>query len=156
METFTLNVNGKDHSVAAEPTTSLLSILRENLHLTGAKPGCGEGECGSCTVLLNGRAIRSCITPLSEVAAQPVTTIEGLAGEKKLHRIQQAFLNHSAFQCGYCTPGMIMGAVALLQKIPNPSVQEIRSELNGNVCRCGTYLRIVKAVQEAAQSEDHA
>ncbi len=156
METFRLNVNGKDHSIAAEPTSSLLSVLRNDLHLTGAKPGCGEGECGACTVLLGGRAIRSCITPVSEAAAQPVTTIEGLAGDAKLQRIQQAFLKHSAFQCGYCTPGMIMASVALLQKLPNPTTDQIRQELNGNICRCGTYLRIVRAVQQAAKGEEHA
>ncbi len=157
METFTLNVNGKDHSIRADRTTPLLSVLRDQLHLTGAKPGCGEGECGACTVLLDGHAVRSCITPMSAIAAQPVTTIEGLAGDAKLHRVQEAFLAHSAFQCGFCTPGMVMSTVALLHRIPQPTTEQIRTELNGNVCRCGTYLRIIKAVREAAsESGDHA
>ncbi len=156
MATFKLNVNGKDFTVTAGETTSLLSVLRDNLHLTGAKAGCGEGECGACTVLVDGRAVRSCITSISDAGAHSVQTIEGLADGPKLHRVQQAFLNHSAFQCGFCTPGMIMAAVALLNRNPNPALEDIRTGLNGNVCRCGTYSRIVKAVQEAAQGAEHA
>jgi aerobic-type carbon monoxide dehydrogenase small subunit (CoxS/CutS family) len=156
MANFNIRVNGKDCQVTATETTSILSVLRDNLHLTGAKPGCGEGQCGACTVLLNGQAVHSCITPVSDVGARPVLTIEGLADGPKLHRVQQAFLHHSAFQCGFCTPGMIMATVALLNKNPHPTVDEIRRELNGNLCRCGTYWRIVKAIQEAAESAQHA
>ena len=156
MVTLHLNVNGKDHTVNAEPTVSLLSILREDLHLTGAKPGCGEGQCGACTVLVDGHAVHSCITPASDIGKRPVQTIEGLAHGSKLHPVQQAFLDQSAFQCGYCTPGMIMATVGLLNKNSHPTVQEIRTELNGNVCRCGTYGRIIKAIRQASQGNTHA
>ena len=156
MTTFRLKVNGTDLSVTTNETTPVLSVLRDNLHLTGAKPGCGEGQCGACTVLVDGNAIRSCITPISEVAARSVTTIDGLGKGPKLHPVQQAFLDHSAFQCGYCTPGMIMAAVALLKKNPHPTVQDIRLELNGNLCRCGTYSRIIKAILQAAEGAPNA
>ena len=153
MATFKLKINGTEREVSAGETTSLLSVLREQLHLTGAKPGCGEGQCGACTVLVNGGAVHSCITPVSEVGARPVLTIEGLTNGPRLHRVQQAFLDHSAFQCGFCTPGMIMAAVALLNRNSNPTGSEIRRELKGNVCRCGTYSRIIKAVRQAAEGE---
>ena len=156
MATFKLEVNGTELEVSAGETASLLSVLREKLHLTGAKPGCGEGQCGACTVLVNGGPVHSCITPISEVGTRPVLTIEGLANGPQLHRVQQAFLDHSAFQCGFCTPGMIMAAVALLNRNPNPTASEIRRELKGNVCRCGTYSRIIKAVRQAAEGERHA
>lgn len=156
MKTFKLKVNGRDFSVAADETASLLSVLREKLHLTGAKAGCGEGQCGACTVLLDEKAVRSCITSIGEVGARAVTTIEGLAQGPQLHHVQQAFLEHSAFQCGFCTPGMIMAAAALLRRNPNPSVKDIRTELNGNICRCGTYSRIIKAVRQAAEGVQHA
>jgi aerobic-type carbon monoxide dehydrogenase small subunit (CoxS/CutS family) len=156
MATFKLNVNGKHASVTTEENTPLLSVLRENLHLTGAKAGCGEGECGACTVLVNGRAVRSCITSISATAAGSVQTVEGLADGPKLHRVQQAFLDYSAFQCGFCTPGMIMATVALLNRIPNPTLEDIRTGLHGNVCRCGTYCRIIKAVRHAAEGAEHA
>ncbi|HEX4232345.1 MAG TPA: (2Fe-2S)-binding protein [Bryobacteraceae bacterium] len=152
MTNFRLNVNGAEFSVTTNETTPVLSVLRDNLHLMGAKPGCGEGQCGACTVLVDGNAIHSCITPISDVAARSVVTIEGLGRGAQLHPVQQAFLDHSAFQCGYCTPGMIMACVALLKKNPHPTVQDIRRELNGNLCRCGTYARIIKAVQQAAES----
>ena len=156
MESFTLNVNGTDHAVQAKPATPLLFVLREQLHLTGAKPGCGEGQCGACTVLVANRPVRSCLTAISEVGSRPVRTVEGLARDGRLHPVQQAFLDVSAFQCGYCTPGMIMAAMGLLSQNPRPTVQEIREELAGNVCRCGTYSRIVRAVQRAASEGKHA
>jgi aerobic-type carbon monoxide dehydrogenase small subunit (CoxS/CutS family) len=156
MMTFRLNVNGAEFSVSTNETTPVLSVLRDNLHLTGAKPGCGEGQCGACTVLVDGHAVRSCITPIRDAAARSVVTIEGLGHGPKLHPVQQAFLDHSAFQCGYCTPGMILAAVALLKKNPHPTVQDIRDELNGNICRCGTYSRIIKAVRQAAESAENA
>ena len=156
METFTLNVNGTDHTVQAKPTAPLLFVLREQFHLTGAKPGCGEGQCGACTVLVAGQPVRSCLTAIGEVGSRPVQTIEGLAQGGRLHPVQQAFLDTSAFQCGYCTPGMIMAAVALLNQNPHPTVKEIRTELAGNVCRCGTYSRIVQAIQRAASGGKHA
>jgi aerobic-type carbon monoxide dehydrogenase small subunit (CoxS/CutS family) len=156
MATFKLNANGADFEVTASETTSLLAVLRDDLHLTGAKPGCGEGQCGACTVLVGGQAVHSCITPVSDVGTRPVVTIEGLAEGSRLHRVQQAFLEHSAFQCGFCTPGMIMATVALLNRNPHPTLDQIRSDLNGNICRCGTYSRIVKAVQQAAESAPHA
>lgn len=156
MVILNLNVNGKDYIVKADASASLLSILREELHLTGAKPGCGEGQCGACTVLVSGHAVHSCITAAADVGSRPVLTIEGLAHGAKLHPVQQAFLDQSAFQCGYCTPGMIMATVGLLSKIPNPTAKEIRTELNGNVCRCGTYERIVKAIRQVTQGSSHA
>jgi nicotinate dehydrogenase subunit A len=156
MATFKLNVNGKDAAVTAEESTPLLSVLRGHLHLTGAKAGCGEGECGACTVLIDGHPARSCITSISDAATHSIQTIEGLADGLKLHRVQQAFLEHSAFQCGFCTPGMIMAAVALLNRNPNPTLEDIRTALNGNVCRCGTYPRIVRAIRQAAESAEHA
>jgi aerobic-type carbon monoxide dehydrogenase small subunit (CoxS/CutS family) len=156
MKTFRLNVNGAEFSVTTNETTPVLTVLRDELHLMGAKPGCGEGQCGACTVLVDGDAIHSCLTPISYVAARAVVTIESLGRGAKRHPVQQAFLNHSAFQCGYCTPGMILAAVALLKKNPHPTVQEIQRELNGNLCRCGTYSRIIKAVQQAAEGAQDA
>jgi aerobic-type carbon monoxide dehydrogenase small subunit (CoxS/CutS family) len=156
MTTVRLTVNGTDVAVVADETTSLLSVLRDNLFLTGAKPGCGEGQCGACTVLIDGSAARSCITPVGQVGKRSILTIEGLARGSSLHPVQQAFLDHSAFQCGFCTPGMIMAAVALLNRNPNPTTNDIRTELNGNVCRCGTYSRIIGAVRQAAGNAEHA
>ncbi len=152
MESFNITVNGAHRKIEVNPSTPLLIVLRDTLHLTGAKPGCGEGQCGACTVLVGGQAVRSCITPISDVGSRPVQTIEGLAQGATLHRVQQAFLDASAFQCGYCTPGMIMASVALLSKNPHPNPAEIRTELAGNICRCGTYNRIVKAVQQASKA----
>lgn len=152
MESFTMDVNGARHKVEASGETALLGVLRDQLHLTGTKYGCGEGQCGACTVLLDGRTTRSCQTPLREVGSARVQTIEGLADGTKLHRVQQAFLEHSAFQCGFCTPGMIMASVGLLNKTPRPDPDQIRSELAGNVCRCGTFNRIVKAVLQASKA----
>lgn len=150
MPTTALIVNGTQRQVDAPLDESLLSVLRNHLQLTGTKYGCGEGQCGACTVLLEGKAIRSCLTPLSSAAGKKVTTVEGLQRDGKLHAVQEAFLTEEAFQCGYCTPGMIMSATALLAAIPHPSLAEIKRSMNGNICRCGTYPRIIAAVQRAA------
>ncbi len=147
---FRLHVNGREYTVEAEPETSLLVVLREHLGLTGSKYGCGEGQCGACTVLLDGLARRSCITPVRQAVGHRIVTIEGLGGEHELHPVQKAFLEAGAFQCGYCTPGMILTAVALLTHNPSPTEEDIVTFLNGNLCRCGTYPRIVAAVRRAA------
>ena len=151
MSTIRLTVNGKSYPVDAEPQTSLLTVLREHLDLTGSKYGCGEGQCGACTVLIDGKAQRWCITRVGTVSQREITTIEGLASGEQLHPIQEAFLQESAMQCGYCTSGMIMSAVALLQRNPAPKESEIIAFMDGNVCRCGTYPRIVGAIQRAAK-----
>jgi aerobic-type carbon monoxide dehydrogenase small subunit (CoxS/CutS family) len=151
MATIHLTINGKPYTAEASPQTSLLSVLREQLDLTGSKYGCGEGQCGACTVLIDGRAQRSCITKAGAVEQKQITTIEGLSSGENLHPVQQAFLDAEAMQCGYCTSGMIMSAVALLQKNPQPSEAEIINFMDGNVCRCGTYPRIVNAIQKAAK-----
>ncbi len=130
---------------------SLLSVLRDDLELTGAKYGCGEGQCGACTVLLDGEAVRSCITPLAKAAGKSVTTIEGLEHDGRLHPLQEAFVETGAMQCGYCTPGMIMSGVSLLSKSSSPNESEIVHDLQGNICRCGSYPRIVAAVRMAAR-----
>jgi len=145
-----LRVNGAEHRLAVEGTRSLLSVLREELGLTGTKYGCGRGECGACTVLVDGEAVRSCGYPVSLVVGRAVTTIEGLAQTGKLHPVQEAFLQAQAFQCGYCTPGVIMGTVALLGRRANPTELEIREALSGHLCRCGSYPRIIRAVRLAA------
>jgi isoquinoline 1-oxidoreductase subunit alpha len=147
-----LLVNGQPHRVSVEPDSSLLYVLRDHLDLTGAKYGCGEGQCGACTVLVDGTATRSCITPVSAVAGKQVLTIEGLADASRLHPVQESFIKCDAMQCGYCTPGMILSSVALLHKTPSPSDAEIKQALEGNICRCGTYNRIVSAVRQASQS----
>ncbi len=150
-EVIELQVNGIRHRLEVEPNRRLLDVLREDLDLTGTKYGCGEGQCGACTVLVEGRAIRSCITPVHLVAGRPITTIEGVAHGGRLHPLQEAFLEVDALQCGYCTPGMIMSGLALLTANPDPSEDEIIRFMNGNICRCGTYGRIVRAIQRAAQ-----
>jgi aerobic-type carbon monoxide dehydrogenase small subunit (CoxS/CutS family) len=147
---YGLKINGQFFSVGADPDTKLLWVLREHLDLTGTKYGCGEGQCGACTVLIDGRAQRSCLTPISAVAAKAITTIEGLAKGDHLHPVQQAFLDEGAMQCAYCTSGMIMSAVALLNNREKPSEAEILQFLQGNICRCGTYPRIVAAVARAS------
>ncbi|HEV3512146.1 MAG TPA: (2Fe-2S)-binding protein [Candidatus Sulfotelmatobacter sp.] len=152
MSTIHLAINGKPYAVDVDPQTSLLTVLREHLDLTGSKYGCGEGQCGACTVLIEGKAQRSCITRVGSVAEKKITTIEGLAHGDRLHPVQQAFLDVGAMQCAYCTSGMIMSAVALLQKNPNPQPNEIVDFMDGNVCRCGTYPRIVSAIQKAAKA----
>lgn len=148
---YTLRVNGVTREVQAEADDTLLSVLRDDLGLTGSKYGCGEGQCGACTVLVGPRAVRSCVTRVSAVGDRPVTTIEGIADGDRLHPVQEAFLEVEAFQCGYCTPGMVVAAVALLRARPNPSDQEIVRAMDGNVCRCGTYPRIVQAIKLAAE-----
>jgi aerobic-type carbon monoxide dehydrogenase small subunit (CoxS/CutS family) len=148
--TLELHVNGAPVQVEVDETTPLLIVLREHLDLTGCKPGCGEGECGACTVILDGKAVRSCITPAQQAADKQVLTIEGLEHNEQLHPLQQAFLDNEAFQCGYCTPGMIMSALALLNTSPDPGHTEIVDAMQGNICRCGTYLRIVRSIQQAA------
>lgn len=147
----TLHVNGRAMTVDADEERSLLSVLRDDLDLTGAKYGCGEGKCGACTVLIDGLATRSCITKIGKVGEKNVTTIESLAQGERLHPLQQAFLDAGAMQCAYCTCGMIMSAFALLKQKPNPSREEVVDGMDGNVCRCGTYGRITQAVLNAAK-----
>lgn len=147
---LTLRINGTEHSVQADPNDSLLNVLRDRLELTGPKYGCGEGQCGACTVLVDGKPRRSCVTPLSAVLTAQVLTIEGLEKNGRLHPVQQAFLDEGAFQCAYCTSGMIMAGVAFLKDHSNPTEAEIVRAMNGNVCRCGTYPRIVAAIRKAA------
>ena len=156
MATLSLAINRKPYSVDVDPQTSLLTVLREYLDLTGSKYGCGEGMCGACTVLIDGKAQRSCITRAGSVTGKQITTIEGLADGDHLHPVQDAFLEVGAMQCGYCTSGMIMSAVALLQKNPNPQEKDIVDFMDGNVCRCGTYPRIVSAIQKAAKASQTA
>lgn len=147
---ITLLINGQTYRVEVEQDATLLSVLREQLDLTGSKYGCGEGQCGACTVLIDGKAHRSCITPVCSVANKSVTTIEGLGRGPHLHPVQQAFLDEDAMQCAYCTSGMIMSAVALLNNKRHPSDEEILQFMQGNICRCGTYPRIVAAIRKAA------
>ena len=149
---YALMINGQSFSVDAEPDENLLSVLRDELDLTGTKYGCGEGQCGACTVLIDGRAQRSCVTPISTAAGKSITTVEGLAKENRLHPVQQAFLDEAAMQCAYCTSGMIMSAVSLLNHKQNPSDAEILQFMQGNICRCGTYPRIVQAVRKASSA----
>jgi len=146
-----LHINGKRYAVDYPADTALLYVLRDELGLTGSKYGCGEGQCGACTVLIGGAPRRSCQIPVSAAAAKPITTIEGLEKDGRLNPVQQAFLDAGAFQCAYCTSGMIMSSVGLLQTNPNPSRAEIVQFLQGNVCRCGTYPRIIDAVRQAAK-----
>ena len=143
-------VNGTQHSVQAEAERSLLSVLRDDLDLTGSKYGCGEGRCGACTVLVDGKAVRSCVTTLGECQGKQIRTIEGLEKDGQLHPLQQAFLDAGAMQCAYCTSGMIMSGVALLAKNTQPASADIVRSMEGNICRCGTYARIISAVQHAA------
>jgi carbon-monoxide dehydrogenase small subunit len=146
-----LVVNGKVVTVRAFPMERLLDVLRIQIGLTGAKEGCGEGECGSCSVLVDGVLVNSCLIPVLQVSGAHVTTIEGLANDKRLHALQQAFLDCGGAQCGICTPGMILAAVHLLNKIPQPSSADIREGLSGNLCRCTGYMQIFEAVAEAAR-----
>jgi nicotinate dehydrogenase subunit A len=148
-----LTVNGSRFNVETDPERPLLWVLRNELDLTGTKYGCGEGQCGACTVLIDGVAHRSCLTQVGAVAGQEITTIEGLADGDRLHPVQQSFIECDAMQCGYCTAGMIMQSVALLRKHKQPSESEIKQQLEGNVCRCGAYNRIVAAIQQAATQE---
>jgi len=146
-----IEVNGKRYAVSYPPDTPLLAVLRDELGLTGTKYGCGEGQCGACTLLIGGTPRRSCQIPVSTAAAKPIVTIEGLEKDGQLHPVQQAFLNTGAFQCAYCTSGMVMSSVALLATNTNPRREEIVQSLQGNICRCGTYPRVIEAVQDAAK-----
>jgi len=149
---MTLTVNGTPYEVAIEPRQSLLQLLREELHLTGTKEGCSEGECGACTVLLDGKTVDSCLIFALEAQGREVTTIEGLAQGDHLHSIQKAFAEYGAVQCGFCTPGMILAAKALLDSHPHPTELEIRQGISGNLCRCTGYVKIVEAIQAAARA----
>jgi carbon-monoxide dehydrogenase small subunit len=144
-------VNGAPRSVDAFPMARLLDVLREQLHLTGTKEGCGEGECGACTVILDGQIVNSCLVPIAQVNGSQITTIEGVAHEDQLHTVQQAFIDHGGAQCGICTPGMVLAAVDLLNRIPAPSESEIRNGLAGNLCRCTGYMKIFESVVRAYQ-----
>jgi len=151
-----LDVNGSKRRVDADADRTLLSVLRDDLDLTGTKYGCGEGQCAACTVLIDGQPTRSCVTKVGTLAGKRVVTIEGLAAAGKLHPVQEAFLDADAMQCGWCTPGMILGAVGLLRKNPHPSEAEIVTGMNGHICRCGTYPRVVAAIQAAAKKGGRA
>lgn len=151
MAVYNLNVNGKTHEVDVDPSTPILWVLRDHLDLTGTKYGCGIAQCGACTIHLNGVAMRSCMLPVSQVGNQAITTIEGLS-EKGNHPVQEAWLEHDVAQCGYCQAGQIMSAAALLKSNPNPSDADIEAAMNGNICRCGTYVRIKAAIKTAANS----
>ena len=148
----TLNVNGNTHPVNVDGDTSLLTVLRDHLDLTGSKYGCGEGQCGACTVLINGFPRRSCITHVAATRGKQITTVEGLAKDGHLHPVQQAFLDVGSFQCGYCTSGMMMTAVSLLRTNSRPTASQIAHFMQGNICRCGTYQRITAAIQLAAKN----
>ena len=150
MAKYSLRVNGKSQSVDAEPDMPLLYALRDDLQLNGPKFGCGLAQCGACTVIIDGVAIRSCVTPVAAAQNKAVTTLEGLGNTKKLHKIQQAFVDEQAVQCGYCINGMIMTTKVLLDKNPKPTDAQIKEALAGNLCRCGTHLRIVRAVKRAS------
>lgn len=149
--TMTCKVNGRDHSIRVYPMARLLDVLREELHLTGAKEGCGEGECGACSVFLNGQLVNSCLVPAAQVHHAEITTIEGIATGESLHAVQQAFIEAGGAQCGICTPGMIMAAVNLLERVPEPGEEDIRAGLAGNLCRCTGYTKIFEAVVRACQ-----
>jgi aerobic-type carbon monoxide dehydrogenase small subunit (CoxS/CutS family) len=153
METTTikLRVNGQERSVTTPPERPLLEVLREDLGLTGTKFGCGEGQCGACSVLVDGKRVFSCRTSVSKVEGKQIQTIEGLATGDRLHPVQEAFLAENAFQCGYCTPGMIMATVSLLNETPNPTEEQIRAGMNRNLCRCCGYTKVLQAVRRAVR-----
>lgn len=151
-----LRINGKSYSIDADDQASLLTVLRDHLDLIGTKYGCGEGQCGACTVLIDGEARRSCITAVGAVVQKQITTIEGLEKDGRLHPLQEAFLSEGALQCGYCTSGMILSACGLLRKNPRPTETEIIDFMQGNICRCGTYPRVVAAILRASQGESGA
>ena len=153
MPSFQLFINGRSHSLEASPNTSLLTVLREHLDLTGTKYGCGEGQCGACTVLIDGRPQRSCTTRIATLGKKQITTIEGLATGIELHPVQAAFLQEDAMQCAYCTSGMIMSAVGLLNTNHRPTEEEITRAMNSNLCRCGVYSRIIRAIQRASTAQ---
>ncbi len=146
-----IKVNSITHHLTAPPMSRLLDVLREDLRLTGVKEGCGEGECGACSVLINGELVNSCLVPVLQAEGAEIITIEGVAVDGKLHKVQQAFLEHGGAQCGICTPGMILAAMMLLQKHPSPTLEQIKEGLAGNLCRCTGYMRIFEAVVHAVQ-----
>ncbi len=151
MVTVTLTVNGEQRTVSVPPETTLLRMLRDNLNLTGAKLGCDVGDCGACTVIVDGKPVNSCLMLAAQAEGRKVTTIEGLASFDKLHPLQKAFENYGSLQCGFCGPGVLMSAKALLDENPNPSVAEIRDALSGNLCRCTGYIKMIEAIQAAAR-----
>ena len=154
MARLALIVNGQPRDVDVDPETTLLAVLRDELDLTGTKYGCGEGQCGACTVLVEGRPVRSCLMRLAAVQGKPITTIEGLEKDGRLHPLQEAFIEANALQCGYCTPGMIVEAAAFLASARQPSEADVARAMEGHICRCGTYPRIVEAIQKAAGRRD--
>ena len=149
---LTLKVNGDERRVEVFPMARLLDVLREQLQLTGTKEGCGEGECGACTVIVDGRIVNSCLVPVGQVNGSEITTIEGVATDEQLHAVQQAFIDHGGAQCGICTPGMVLAAVDLLERNPRPSETDIRTALAGNLCRCTGYMKIFESVAKAVTS----
>lgn len=151
-QTYVFNVNGQQRTVESYPMTRLLDVLREELHLTGTKEGCGEGECGACTVNIDGQIVNSCLVPVAQAQGTLITTIEGVATDTQLHAVQQAFIEHGGAQCGMCTPGMILAAIDLLERNPKPSEGDIRNGLAGNLCRCTGYMKIFESVVRACQS----
>lgn len=151
MKQIKFTVNGKDYEVSVPPWRTLLEVIREELRLTGTKEGCGLGECGACTVIMNGKTVNSCLVLAAEADGKQITTIEGLANGDKLHPLQQAFIDHGGFQCGFCTPGMIMSAKALLDANPKPTEDEIRQGISGNFCRCTGYTKIIESIKAAAE-----
>ena len=148
---ITFNINSESRTVDVFPMARLLDVLREQLHLTGTKEGCGEGECGACSVVLDGQIVNSCLVPVAQVSGSDITTIEGVAHQDQLHAVQQAFIDHGGAQCGICTPGMVLAAVDLLERNPQPSETEIRNGLAGNLCRCTGYMKIFESVVRAYQ-----
>jgi len=146
-----LTVNGVHHVIEAFPMTRLLDVLREELHLTGTKEGCGEGECGACTVILDGKIVDSCLVPVAQAEGATIKTIEGVAVDDQLHEVQRSFVEHGGAQCGICTPGMVLAAVDLLSRNPNPTVDQIRTGLAGNLCRCTGYIKIFESIVRACQ-----
>ncbi len=151
MKIIRFRVNGKEYQLSVNPDRLLIDLLREDLGLTGTKRGCGEGECGSCTVILNGEATLSCLTPAMKADGAEIFTVEGLAKDERLHPLQQAFWEKGAVQCGFCTPGMLMSAKTLLDKNPTPEIEEIKEAISGNLCRCTGYIKIVEAIKLASE-----
>lgn len=152
MQSLTMKLNGQELTLQVSPDALLLDVLRDQLELTGTKEACGQGECGACTVLLDGEPVTSCLLPALKAHGREVLTVEGLASAGQLHPLQRAFVEHGAVQCGFCTPGMLMSAKALLGRNPHPSEEEIKQAISGNLCRCTGYLKIVEAIKAAAQS----
>jgi len=150
MKKISFILNGKQYELRVKPWQTLLELIREDLNMTGTKEGCGQGECGSCTVIMNGKTVNSCLVPAIEADGQEILTIEGLSDNDRLHPIQEAFVSHSGMQCGFCTPGMIMSAKALLDSNPDPTEAEIRESISGNFCRCTGYTKIIASISAAA------